>query len=168
MGLLNAIKRNENIRKLFGKKELIIIEKQLLGIKLKPSEKIRLSRDIRKKFDAVKELSPFVNEFEIKHGAVIKEIIQNTKEVILDSQYFQKIKKIYLFGSTAEKSHIFRSDIDIAVEFDKITDKEATKFRIDISGKANNKVDIQVYNILPEKIKEEINEKGKLIYERKN
>ena len=77
----------------------------------------------------------------------------------------KKIRKIYLFGSVAEGAHIFRSDIDIAVEFDKITLKEATKFRIKFNY--SEKIDVQVYNILPEKLKKEIN-KGKIIYERKN
>lgn len=166
MNILESIKQNKNIRKLFGKSELIILEKQLLGIKLKPSEKTRLSRDIRKKFEAIKELSPFIKEFNLKHGAIIKEIIQEAKESILETEYFPKIKKIYLFGSTAEGIQIFRSDIDIAVEFTEITLKEATSFRM--KTRVPQKVDIQVYNILPDKIKKEILKKGKIIYERQN
>ena len=54
VGLISIIK-DEKIRTLFGKRELEIIEKQLLGIKLSNSEKTRLSRDIRKKFEAIKE-----------------------------------------------------------------------------------------------------------------
>src|SRR3989338_5234382 len=103
MNILNSLKKSENMRKIFGKKELIIIEKQLMGIRLKPSEKTRLSRDIRKKFEAIKELSPFINNFNLKHGEITKE-----------------------------------------------------------------KIDLQVFNALPEKIKSEILKKGKVIYERKN
>ncbi len=50
MGMLQFLKKNENTRKIFGVRELKIIEKQLLGINLTQSEKNRLSRDIRKKF----------------------------------------------------------------------------------------------------------------------
>ena len=164
MSLLNAIKETAEIRTLFGKKELIIIEKQLRGIPLKPSEKTRLSRDIRKKFIAIKELAAFKDEFFLKHGEETKGLIERTKSSILDSEYFPKIKKIYLFGSTAEKKHLFRSDIDIAVEFTKITLEEATRFRI--KTHVPDKIDLQVYNILPDKIKKQIDKHGKTIYAR--
>lgn len=166
MSLLEEIKRNPDLRSLFGKRELFIIEKQLLGIRLKPSEKTRLSRDIRKKLRAIESLSRFKEGFALKHGAKIKEILDDVKEVILDTSYFSKIKRIYLFGSVVEGTHIFRSDIDIAVEFTEISLKEAAKFRIHVAGIVSDKVDIQVYNILPDKIKREIDEKGKIIYER--
>src|SRR3989344_1277574 len=129
MTLIGVIK-NPEIRSLLGKKEIIIIEKQLLGIKLKPSEKTRLSRDIRKKLKAVEILSKYKDEFELKHGAETKSIIEEAKESILATKYHSKIKRIYLFGSTSEGTHIFRSDIDIAVEFDKITPREAALFRV--------------------------------------
>ncbi len=60
------------------------------------------------------------------------------------------------------------SDIDIAVEFFNIEVGEATKFRIEIIGKVDKKIDLQMYNILPNKIKKEIDSKGKVIYETKN
>ena len=59
MSLLNFLKNNEDIRKLFGKRELIIIEKQLNGINLTQSEKNRLSRDIRRKLGVVKSLADY-------------------------------------------------------------------------------------------------------------
>jgi len=168
MGLLQEIKRNPNMRRIFGKRELIIIEKQLMGVKLKPSETIRLSRDIRKKFDVIKELGRYSSEFELKKGAVIKEIIEEAKEVILESAYFPKIRKIILFGSAVKNQLTFRSDIDIAVEFDEITNKEALLFRRSILSKVNERVDVQVLNVLPEKIKKEIQKEGKVLYEKKN
>lgn len=139
-----------------------------MGISLKPSEKTRLSRDIRKKFDAIKALIPFSDEFELKHGARINELIKDTKEQILNTKYFSRIKNIKLFGSTVENQRTFRSDIDISVEFDNVTQKEAVEFRVEILGKVFDKIDVQVYNVLPDKIKKEINNKGKLLYERKN
>lgn len=165
MSLIEIIKKPE-VRSIFGKQELIIIKKQLFGIKLKPSEKTRLSRDIRKKFRAIDSLSKHKEEFILKQGTETKSIIKDAKEIILNTKYFSRIKRIYLFGSTAEGTHIFRSDIDIAVEFTNINQKEATLFRI--KTRVPEKIDLQVYNILPEKIKKEIIEKGKIIYERKN
>ena len=166
MDFINIIREDKNLRKIFGKRELFIIEKQLMGIPLKPSEKTRLSRDIRKKFIAIKTLIPFSNEFELKKGENIKRLINNKKEEILSSNYFPKIKNIKLFGSTVENQRTFRSDIDISVEFDEIDSKQATDFRIKMNQDKN--IDVQVYNILPEKIKKQIDEKGRVLYERQN
>ena len=165
MSLLKTLK-NPEIRKLFGKREIEIIEKQILGINLKASEKTRLSRDIKKKLEAVKMLSGDIREFQLKKGAIIKEKIEEAKESIFESKYTSKIKKIILFGSTATNERTFRSDIDIAVEFSEITLKEATEFRLNVAGKTSEMVDIQVYNVLPDKIKKSIDKNGKVIYER--
>lgn len=168
MGLLQVIKKNPNIRKIFGKRELKIIEKQLMGVKLKPSEIIRLSRDIRKKFDAVKELSQYPSEFGLKKGAVIKEMIEEAKEVILESKHFPKIRRVILFGSAVKNQITLTSDIDIAIEFDETTNKEALLFRRGVLSKVNERIDVQVLNVLPKKVKKEIQEEGKVLYERKN
>ncbi len=167
MHLLNFVRKNkEKIRKLFGERELKIIEKQLLGINLTQSEKNRLSRDIRKKLEVINGLANFSNDFQLKKGSEIKKIVEEAKEEILQSKYSPRIKRIVLFGSTAENKRTFRSDIDIAVEFDKIDLKEATEFRKKIGH--SELLDLQVYNVLPDKIKKEINLRGKVLYERKN
>ena len=165
MSLIKTLREPE-IRTIFGKQELLIIEKQLLGVPLKPSEKTRLSRDIRKKFKAVKALEPYADEFNLKHAAEIQEIIKDTKEIILNTKYLSKIKRIILFGSTAQKSRTLLSDIDIAVEFTKIEKNESAKFRISMLSKTHKKVDIQVYNFLPTKIKKQIDKYGKTLYKR--
>lgn len=164
--LLKFLKENPNSRKIFGKGELKIIEKQLQGINLTQSEKNRLSRDIRAKLKFIKEINRFEDDFELKKAKIVKEMIQEAKEVILDSKYFNKIKKIILFGSTLENQRTFRSDIDIAVEFSDITLREATKFRIYIAGRVNNKIDIQVFNVLPKKIKDSILKNYKVLYKK--
>ena len=166
MNLINFLKKNPNSRKIFGQRELEIIEKQLLGIKLTQSEKNRLSRDIRKKFEFIKNMSARDFDFNLKKGGIIKELIEDAKEEILKSEYFRRIKKIILYGSTTEEARTFRSDIDISVEFDNIGLKEATEFRIKFSQ--NEKVQIEVYNFLPDKIKKEVDEKGKVLYERED
>lgn len=163
-GLLNFVRKEKRLRELFGKRELEIIEKQLLGISLSSSETTRLSRDIRSKLEVIRELSEFKKEFELKKGAEVKYMINEAKEVILKSEYYPKIKRIILFGSTVSNQRTFRSDIDIAVEFDEIGGKEAGRFRIKTFF--NDNVDIQVYNVLPDKIKKEIDEKGKVIWKK--
>ncbi len=168
MSLLSIIKKTPEVRSIFGERELKIIEKQLFGIKLKPSEKTRLSRDIKRKFRAIKALAEFSDESNLKHGKIIKRLIEDSKERILESEYYKKINKIIVFGSTVENKRNFSSDVDIAVEFDYITNKEATEFLIKTKIGLSKDIDLEVYNILPEKIKKEIDEKGKTIYERKN
>lgn len=166
MNLLTFLKRNENTRKIFGRRELKIIEKQLQGINLTQSEKNRLSRDIRKKLAFIKEIARFEDEFGLKKGLMIKKKITEAKEVILEDQLFKRIKKIFLYGSVVENTLTFRSDIDLAVVFDKIDVKEATRFRIRVLGQVHDKMDIQVFNILPEKIKKEIKKRHKILYDK--
>lgn len=166
MSLRQTIKKDPNMRKIFGQQEIKIIEKQLLGVPLRPSEKTRLSRDIRKKCEAIKQLTLFENQLNLKHGAEIKQDIANAKQEILKSEYKNKIKRIILFGSAIDNTLRLDSDIDIAVEFIKIEKKEAVKFRLDIMRYVSEKIDIQVFNTLPEKIKKEISEKGKVLWKK--
>ena len=165
MDLMNFLKANENARKVFGKSELKIIEKQINGINLTQSERNRLSRDIRKKFQFIKEVSRFSDEFDLKKSQSIKSLIKETKEVILGHKLRKNINQIILFGSATENKLTPKSDIDIAVVFDKIGEKEALNFRKNIMGQSSDKIDIQVFNVLPEKIKEEIKNKGKVLFE---
>ena len=166
MSLIDFLKENENARKIFGKRELKIIEKQLQGINLTQSEKNRLSRDIRKKLEFIKEVSRFSDEFKLKKASKIKEKINLAVKLIKKDILFNGIRKIILFGSTADNTRIFRSDIDIAIEFDNINTKEAVDFRIRILGHFDDKMDIQVYNVLPDKIKKEIDLKGKVLFKK--
>ncbi len=165
MDLLQLIKSHLYSRKIFGVREIKIIEKQLLGINLTQSEKNRLSRDIRKKLEFMKEMSKFSQQFTIKKGAIINELTSETKKIIFEDVLYKKIKQIIVFGSFVDKEMTFRSDIDVAVVFDKISPAEATLFKKRILSKVNPRMDIQVYNVLPEKIKEEINRKGRIIYQ---
>jgi len=163
--LLNLIKDNKELRKLFGVRELKIIEKQLLGINLTQSEKNRLSRDIRKKFEVIKELSNYGEEFNLKKGQEIKKILEEVKEEVLNSKWKKEVKEIWIFGSTTSNERTFKSDIDIAVLFNnKIDKKEAGKFRVHMLGRLPDKVDIQVFDLLPEKIKSSILKNYKVLY----
>jgi len=166
MVLLEFLKKNDNARKIFGKRELRIIEKQLLGLTLKQSEKNRLSRDIRKKFEFIKEATKYADEFGLKHGTKIKEFIARALDIIREDVLFYKVNKIILFGSTVIRRRHLGSDIDIAVEFDSIELDEATKFRIRTLGRLSDKIDVQVYNVLPENVKNEIDENGRILFTR--
>jgi len=166
MGLLRLLKEDKNSRKVFGKRELKIIEKQLLGVNLTQSEKNRLSRDIRKKFEFINAAARFNEEFRIKKGTEIEKLTIEAKEIIMNDPLFKNITMIILYGSAAENKLTLQSDIDLAVKFDKISLGDATLFRKRILGKVNNRIDVQVYNHLPEKIRKEIEIKGRAIYEK--
>ena len=166
MSLINFLKQDIDARKIFGQRELKITEKQLLGINLTQSEKNRLSRDIRKKLFFIEKISRFSDEFKLKKGAEIKRQLEETKKTIINSRWHKNIKKIILFGSTAQNQRSFRSDIDVAVEFDKINITQATEFRKEILGSLPDKIDIQVYNLLSKKIKKEINIYGKVLFKK--
>lgn len=156
------------LRRLFGEKELLIIRKQINGVDLTQSEKNRLSRDIRPKFDVIKELSNFSSEFDLKKGSFNKKLIAQAVDVIKKDRLFLNVRAIILFGSVVKGEVTFRSDLDIAVIFDKIDLKESTKFRSRIMGSLNSKVDIEVFNILPFKIKNSIARNYKVLFKRKN
>ena len=166
MSLLKFLKDNEKARKIFGERELKIIEKQLLGISLTQSEKNRLSRDIRKKLEFISEISAFKEEFDLKKRAGIKKLIERSVELMLKDKLKEEIKAILLFGSHVKGIVTKRSDIDICVIFKEISVEEATRFRIRISGELPKNVDIQVFNTLPQKIKREIARNHKILYKK--
>ncbi|MFH1585669.1 MAG: nucleotidyltransferase domain-containing protein [archaeon] len=164
MGLLKFLESSKEARKIFGQRELKIIEKQLKGINLTQSEKNRLSRDIRKKLKFMRDISRFEEEFDLKKGLENKKLIEEAKEVILEHPLRKRIKKIILFGSVVKNEVTIRSDIDIVVDFSKITKKEAFDFRKEVMGELPDKVDIQVFNILPDKIKRSILKNHRVLY----
>lgn len=167
--LEKIMKNNRNMGKLFTKKEIEIVTKQLEGIKLTQSEKNRLSRDIRPKLRLIKEISKFEDEFELKNNQNNKKIIEKALSIILNNELKNNIKAVLLFGSFADNTFTSRSDIDICVLFKKkINLRQATKFRIRISGQLSDKVDIQVFDFLPFKIKKEIAKNHQVLYKTKD
>jgi len=163
--LKTIIKNHKEIRKIFGKKEIKIILKQLEGISLNQSEKNRLSRDIRPKLNIIKELSQFKDEFELKKDQENKKIIDKAVSIILNDKLKKDIKAILLFGSHSKGIVTPKSDIDICIVFEKI--ENPGKFRLSIMSNLPEKVDIQVFNILPQKIKRDIARNHKILYKKK-
>ena len=132
---------------------------------LTQSEKNRLSRDIRKKFEVIEKLSRFEDEFKLKKGGKIKRLIEKVKKEILNSEWKNKVKEIWLFGSSVTGERSVRSDIDIVVLFKKDLDnKETTRFRLRISREFSKQIDIQVFNNLPEKIQKSILKNHKVLW----
>lgn len=162
--LSELLKREQDARKIFGRKEIEIIIKQIRGFSLTQSEKNRLSRDIRPKLRFIKKIAKVENEFELKRKEEVKKLINKAVKSILQDKLKSRIKAILLFGSRANGIVTARSDIDICVVFTKINLTEATKFRIRISREFSEEMDIQVFNVLPQKIKREIARKHKILY----
>lgn len=165
MKLKELLKDNSDARKIFGKKEIEIVLKQLDGIHLRQSEKNRLSRDIKPKFEFIKEIANLKDEFKLEKNQDNKKLIRKAIDIILNDEFKDNIKAVLLFGSFADGSFTSNSDIDICVVFrTSISLKNATKFRIRISGQLPEKVDVQVFNILPQKIKRDIARNHKVLY----
>ena len=165
MSLKNILSGDANARRLFGKKELEIMLKQLGGFLLKQSERNRLSRDIRPKLEFIREIAKFQDEFRLEKNQENKRIIEKTVGTILKDELGKDAKAILLFGSFADKSFTKRSDIDVCAVFRRdISPREATKFRIRVSGQLPEKVDIQVFNVLPQKVKREIARSHRVLY----
>ncbi|MEK6856231.1 MAG: nucleotidyltransferase domain-containing protein [Nanoarchaeota archaeon] len=165
MSLLSLLK-DPRARKIFGKREMKIIEKQMFGLNLTQSEKNRLSRSIRVKLSFIKDISKFESDFELIHGTKVKEIINSTLEIIKNDFLFYNISQIILFGSTVSRKRHLESDIDIAVKFKDISFDEATRFRIRVMSKIKEGLDLQVYNVLPDKLKIEIDKSGRVLFQK--
>lgn len=165
MNFIGFIKQDPDVRRLFGRKELSIIEKQLMGVRLRPSERTRLSRDIRKKLDAVQKLARFQDDFRLKKGGQIKKMVDDAMEVILKSRWFPRIRRIILYGSVVKGDASLHSDIDIAIDLDGASQSDATLLRKELSGRLDERIDLQVLNMLPEKIKKAAILRHKVVYE---
>ncbi|MBI2651907.1 nucleotidyltransferase domain-containing protein [Candidatus Woesearchaeota archaeon] len=162
------LKTNKNARKIFGKKELEIISKQIDGLTLKQSERNRLSRDIKPKLAFIREISKFEDEFGLKKDQDARKIIYKAVNVILQDKLKDKIEAILLFGSRVTGIVTPRSDIDVCVVFDNIEKEDADRFRIRILGNFSTKVDVQVFNVLPQKIKRSIASSHKILYKKED
>ena len=104
------IKKNPLARKVFGKGEIVIIQKQIAGVNLTQSERNRLSRDIRPKLRFILEATKFGDEFGLKKGIENKKMVERALEVIREDRDFGKIKEVWLFGSMVSNQMSIRSE----------------------------------------------------------
>lgn len=168
MTLTLFLNAHKDVRKLFGKRELEIMNKQVGGVSLTQSEKNRLSRDIRPKLRCMLEIAAFGSECTLERNQENKRMIQKAITTVLNDKEKENIKAILLFGSHVENRATQRSDIDIAVLFkNSLSLSEATAFRIRILGELPEKVDLQVFEHLPQKIKRAIARTHHVLYKAK-
>lgn len=153
MSLLEFLKREPNARLIFGKRELVIIRRQLMGEQLKQSERNRLSKFIRPKLRFISAASKYEGEFKLERRVTIDNLIEKAKQTILSDKVGKKAKAILLFGSHVSGFTTFRSDVDVCALFDNIPESEAFKFQIRVSSKLPEIIDVRVFNTLPLKVK---------------
>lgn len=165
MDFLEFLQQHPDSRKVFGKRELVIIRKQLLGLRLTQSERNRLSRDIRRKLNFVEDLARFRDDFRLSHGAQLKKALNEAKEVILDDPVGSLVSRIILFGSVLSGDMTLTSDIDIAIDVPGISVRDATVLRRRLLGKLPEHVDVQVYSTLPTTLRNAV-DKGKVLFRR--
>lgn len=95
----------------------------------------------------------------------VPKIIKQAVDLILKQDTQKNIKAILLFGSHADGTAIWRSDIDICALFKETPSlQDATSFRIKIAAELPDIVDIQVFNTLPQKIQKSIADNHKILF----
>ena len=92
----------------------------------------------------------------------IENLIEKFLEEIKKSEFFSKIEFIVLFGSYLSNYHLDDSDVDICL-YIKDNQKNLAKFRLNLLKKFPDKLDLQIYQLLPTYIQVEVL-KGKFLY----
>ncbi len=155
-------------RKVLGAREIAIVRRQLLGLPLTQSERNRLSRDIRAKFRfiaACRELAP--DELELKSGQTIKRIIDKSVCAIQEDEVFPDVLAIVLFGSYADGTAIWRSDVDIGILFrEEPSSESGTKALLRLYGELPKKVEVTIINHLPIRIRATLARNHKVLWAR--
>lgn len=96
----------------------------------------------------------------------IQKIIKQAVDLILREDKKNNLRAILLFGSHSNGTAFWRSDVDIAVLFKKEpTEKEVFLFRKRLMGQLPDIVDLQVFNVLPLKVKKSIAENHQVLFE---
>jgi len=92
----------------------------------------------------------------------IENLIEKFLEEIKKSELFSKIEFIVLFGSYLSDYHLDDSDVDVCL-YIKDNEKNLAKFRLKLLKEFPDKLDLQIYQLLPTYIQIEVL-KGKFLY----
>ncbi len=92
----------------------------------------------------------------------IKQRIDNFLDDLRESEYFSKIEFIFQYGSSLGDYILEDSDIDICIYIEENKDKLA-EIRLNLLKKYNDKLDIQIFQILPLYVQVEVL-KGRPLY----
>ncbi len=168
MKFTELIRTDPQARRIFGRREIEIILKQLGGILLTQSESNRLSRDIRPKLEFIGKCLPFKSFFSLKKNQENKIILQETTSQIITDPEGYKVSAILLFGSYARRTPHKRSDLDVAVIFKDIKEKEGRLFLRRMLKITDQKVELYLFNFLPSALRGEIAKNYRVLYKRKD
>jgi predicted nucleotidyltransferase len=92
----------------------------------------------------------------------IENLIEKFLKEIRTTKFFSKIEFITLFGSYLSEYHFDDSDVDICI-YIQDSKKNLTKTRLELLKMFNDKLDIQIYQLLPIYVQIEVL-KGKFLY----
>lgn len=93
----------------------------------------------------------------------IKKEIDKFISEIRDFKFFSKIEFIIQYGSSLTKYYVKESDIDVCVYIRENDADKLTELRLDLLKKFGNKLDIQIFKLLPLYVQIEVL-KGKVLY----
>ncbi len=94
----------------------------------------------------------------------IKKTIEKFLNEIRNTVYFSRIEFIILYGSCLNDYHIAESDIDLCI-YIKEKDGKLAEIRLSLLKKFNDKLDIQMFQLIPMYVQIEVL-KGRILYVR--
>ncbi len=92
----------------------------------------------------------------------IKQLIKGFLEQLNDMKVFSSIEFVILYGSSLNVYHLDESDIDICIYINE-EKKKLPKIRLELLKKFNEKLDIQLFQLLPLYVQIEVL-KGEILY----
>lgn len=92
----------------------------------------------------------------------IKQLIKGFLEQLNDMKVFSKIEFVILYGSSLNAYHLDGSDIDICIYINEEKER-LSKIRLELLKKFNEKLDIQLFQLLPLYVQIEVL-KGEILY----
>ncbi len=94
----------------------------------------------------------------------IKQLTEKFLEQLRHTKYFPKTEFAILYGSSLGNYHLEKSDIDICLFID-AEKEDLSKIRLELLKKFNDRLDIQIFQLLPLYVQTEVL-KGKVLYVR--
>ena len=164
MSLELFLERNALARRLFGEREIDIAVRQMKGLPLTASERVRLSRDIRPKLELVRELAAFGDEFALKKNKANETAWKRAVDEIRRDAVGREAVAVLLFGSQVTGEKTRRSDVDIAVVFGRAPDRKTVfGFESRLNGAVEG-VHVSVFEALPPRVKAEIARNHRVLF----
>ena len=92
----------------------------------------------------------------------IEQLTNHFLEHLENSEFFSKIEFVILYGSSLSSYHLEDSDIDLCIYVNE-EKKELSNIRLQLLKMSNERLDIQIFQLLPIYVQIEVL-KGKVLY----